>query len=662
MIFAAAPGLDASDALAVALAFPFSLLAAWVAGRMLGVRRSFALTTLSGLIGWFAGCALALLVASEKAAPQSDFIRNVAILSAFGAMSVSVWIEFLARPGSLARAQTGLTSIPRPIRSLRRRAQRVRRYAQITRIAARYGLGAPLGMGDGDRDGPERHAPIARRIRCALEECGGMFVKLGQALSTRPDLVSAPIATELSQLQDSVRAADPDDVAALLTGEMGAPVDTVFAEFDWKPIAAASIGQAYRALLPDGEAVIVKVQRPGIADAVERDLDVLDEIAKAIETRTVWGAEYRVRELTTEFAIHLREELDFRTEARNCSEVGAHLPFESAVRVPRVNDRLTTQRVLVMEWLDGVSVRESDAIDALGVDRRALADELLRVMLHQMLVAGRFHADPHPGNVMVLSDGALGLIDFGATGVLDPLQQVAVRDVMIGISTEDPELLRQALLQVATLHHPVDDDELERAIARFMGRHLSSGEAPSPAMFNELLTMLFGFGVQLPAELSTFFRALVTLDGTLTTLSPGYNTIAAAQQVAGEWMSSGITPDSLQSAAREELVRLVPMLRRLPRQIDRLVSTAQRDGLRARVSLFADERDVQVVTRLVNRVILAFAGGAVGLVSVLLIGTTGGPSFVGETSLFRFFGYFGLFCSTVLLMRVLVAVLRDGTN
>jgi ubiquinone biosynthesis protein len=659
---AASKDLGGLAVLVLVLAVPGTLLVAWIAGRMLGVRRSLSLTVLSGLLGWVVGSALSLVIAAQKHDATSGFTRNVFLFSAFGAMSVSVWIEFLARPGALARAQSGLTTIPRPFRSLRRRAQRVRRYAQITRIAARYGLGSQLGMGDVENGGGDRRAPTARRLRSALEEGGGMFVKLGQVLSTRPDLVSAPVATELSHLQDHVRPATREEIAPVVESELGAAVDEVFADFDWEPVAAASIGQAYQATLPAGERVIVKVQRPGIAESVERDLDVLDELAKAVETRTRWGAEYGVRGLTQEFAERLREELDFRTEGRNASEVGANLPAGSRVRIPKVHEELTGARVLVMEWLDGVSVRDTAAVDALGFDRVALADELLRTMMHQMLVEGRYHADPHPGNVMVLRDGRLGLIDFGATSIIDPLQQAAVRDVMLGVAQHDPDLLRQAMMQVATLRRPIDDDELERALARFMARHLSGGAPPTPAMFNDLLQLLFTYGVVIPAELSTFFRALAILDGTLTTLAPGYNTIEAAERVAREWVRSAVTPESFEAAAREELIRLVPMLRRLPRQVDRMFATSQRDGLRLRVSLFSAERDEQAVTKWVNRLVLAFAGGAVGLISVLLIGIKGGPSFTGNTSLFRFFGYFGLFCSTVLIMRALVAVLRDGVN
>jgi ubiquinone biosynthesis protein len=270
-----------------------------------------------------------------------------------------------------------------------------------------------------------------------------------------------------------------------------------------------------------------------------------------------------------------------------------------------------------MEWLDGVSLRDGDRIDAMGADRARLADALLRCALKQMLVDGRFHADPHPGNVLVPEGGRLGLIDFGATGRLDARQQASMREMLVAVQQRDAALLRQAVLEVATLRHRFDGEQLERALARFMARHLGAGAAPSAAMFNDLLGLFFTFGITLPPEFSTFFRALVTLEGTLTTLSPGYLVIEAAGQFAAEW---------------------------------------------ARVSLLADEHDARALTRLVNRAVLALLGGVVGVLSVMLLGTQGGPPFTGDTSLFQFFGYFGLFCATVLILRVLVAVLRDGVN
>jgi len=215
-----------------------------------------------------------------------------------------------------------------------------------------------------------------------------------------------------------------------------------------------------------------------------------------------------------------------------------------------------------------------------------------------MLVEGRFHADPHPGNVLVLEGGRLGLIDFGATGRLDALQQASMREMLVAVQQRDAGLLREAVLEVATLRRDFDDEQLERALARFMGRHLATGAAPSAAMFNDLLQLFFAFGITLPPEFSTFFRALVTLEGTLTTLSPGYLVIEAAEQIAAEWARARLAPASLEELARKELGSIALLLRRAPRRLDRIA----------------------------------------------------------------FFGYFGLFCATVLILRVIVAILRDGLN
>jgi ubiquinone biosynthesis protein len=661
MILAAESLRDLID-LAVLLSLPGVLVLAWLVGRLLGVRRSWTTTLLSGLIGWVGGVALSLAIASQRKDMSEGFTRNVWLFSTLGVMSASVWIELLAKPGTLARAQTGLTSIPHPIKAVKRRGRRVSRYAQITRIAIRNGLGPSLGLGRHSEDGEARQVPFARRLRHSLDECGGMFVKMGQVASTRSDLVSPPVAEELSHLQDHVAPAPPEGVRELLEDELGAPVDEVFAEFDWNPLAAASIGQVHRARLHGGRQVVVKVQRPGIANSVDRDLDVLNELATMVEQRTTWGADYHVSDLADEFAERLREELDFEIEARNASDIAANLDDDSDVRIPAVFHDLTSRRVLVMEWLDGVSVRETDEIDDLGVDRRQLAEDLLRCMLQQMLMDAQYHADPHPGNVMVLRDGRLALIDFGAASRIDPLQQTAIRDVMIGVSQRDPDLLRQAVLQVATLRRDVDDEELERALARFMTRHLAPGMVPSAAMFNDLLQLFFTFGINLPPELSTFFRALITLEGTLTTLSPGYPVIDRAEAIASEWMRARLAPSTLEELAREELIRMGPLLRRLPRRLDRMAYQIERGNFRARVSLFSDPHDEHVVTKLVNRTVLALAGGVVGLIGAILVGISGGPPFAGDTSLYEFFGYFSLFCSVVLIMRVIVSVLHDGVN
>ena len=315
-----------------------------------------------------------------------------------------------------------------------------------------------------------------------------------------------------------------------------------------------------------------------------------------------------------------------------------------------------------MEWLDGVSVREVDAIDAMQIDRDELADELLRTAMQQMFVDGHFHADLHPGNVLVSAGGTIGLIDFGATGRLDPQEESSIREMLFAVSRQDAGLLRQAVLEVAPVRHGFDDDQFERAISRFMTRNLGPGSVPSAAMFNELLQLFFSFGLSLPPEFSTFFRAMITLEGTLSLLSPGFLVIEASQRVAAEWTQERFTPTSMGEMAKNELVKVAPLLRRLPRHVDRVATIVERGDLRARISLFATEDDVRVMTRLLNRVLLAFLGGVVGFMSVFLLGVRGGPEFTGGTTMYQFLGYFGLFCSTLLIMRVLVSVFRDGES
>ena len=642
-------------------AFFFALVAAALIGRILGVRRSVAASLASGVVGWVIGVAVALIVAAENQQGVDNFARNLFLFSLFGTMAVAVWIEFLARPGMIARAQTGLQSIPHPVRSIRLRSRQVRRYAEISRVAMRNGLGPSLGLGRGNGASGDR-PPTARRLRFALDECGGMFVKLGQVVSTRTDLISPEYAAELSLLQDDVRAAPRAEVEELLDDELGAPSREVFASFDWHPLAAASIGQVYRAQLRDGSAVVVKVQRPGVGDTVEVDLSVLEELGQVAETRTSWGAEYHVRDLVGEFGTRLREELDYRIEARNARTIGSCLPPGSRVYVPKVYEELSSSRVLVMEWLDGVDVRQVAWGDARPADRVKIADQLLRTFLEQMLQEGVFHADPHPGNVMLLADGRLALIDFGAAGRLDSLEQAALRDMLAGVTRRDADGVVQAVLQVARLRRGVDVGDFERALARFMAQHLAPGSRPDAAMLNAMFRLFFDFGITLPAEWITFFRALIVLEGTLTTIAPNYSVIEAAESIASQWVRSQVTPASVQQAVRDEILRTVPMLRRLPRHVDRAFTMLERDGLRVRVSHFADEHDERVVTKLVNRIALSLLAGSIALASVGLIAIEGGPAFSGGTSLLRALGYFGLFCATVLAMRLIVASLRDGTN
>jgi len=305
-----------------------AVILARVGGRLLGIRMRWRRAILAGFPGLVLGWIAAWSINGQRRGPQTLSWPVVLFGALIVTMLIAVLFDLLACPGRLATVEGRLAGpVLHPVRSLRQRSDRSRRYLQVTRIAAHRGLSSYLG-GRGHGTGESR--PLARNLRVALEEAGGMFVKLGQVLSTRADLLPPDFIVELSRLQDHVAPVDPAAIEALLTAELGAPPHRVFASFDPAPVAAASIGQAHRAQLITGEPVIVKVQRPDVRAVMERDLDILLRMARALQARAGWAREYAVLEMTRGFASALREELDFRIEARNIAAVAS----SSRVRVP----------------------------------------------------------------------------------------------------------------------------------------------------------------------------------------------------------------------------------------------------------------------------------------------------------------------------------------
>ena len=620
--------------------------------RLLGLRRGWVSAFLAGTIGWGLAVVVALGVNQWDWGADGLIVHLVAI-GIPTTMAVAVALDLLARPGSLAVGErAGLVVMPRPIRAVRRRVSVFRRYRELVGLARKEGF-VPFRSGPDDAG-----ASHGARLRRVLEQAGGVYVKLGQIAATGVDLLPPEVCAELAFLQNRVPPESRDAVEAVLTAELG-DLDAVFADIDWEPLAAASIGQTHRATLLSGEVVVVKVQRPGIEATMERDLAALALLAELAQRRTPFGRGMRSGEMLAQFADGLRAELDFRREADAMAEVAALLDPSSAVRIPTLHRELSTRRVLVQERFEGRTVADLAAGDSAGFDRSKLADTLLRSMLEQVMKVGVFHADPHPGNVFVLADGTLGLIDFGAVGRLDPIQQAAVVDVLFALVRRDVSLLREGIEQMVAVGESTSTDELERALARLMAEHVRPGGTIDPDVMQELVVVLADFGMRLPADIVLLARALVTVDGTLRVLAPGMSLMTAALDVVGSSAPSPVgDPTDL---VREELLSMLPHLRRLPARVDRLLGAAGRGELRIRT--VTDEDSRRILRTLFNRALLGGLGAAVLAVSaVLLVARDPGPAIGEDTGLFEVFGYGGLLAGIVLVLRVVAAVARDGTT
>ncbi|WFB05859.1 AarF/ABC1/UbiB kinase family protein [Streptomyces sp. LX-29] len=671
--------------------------------RLLGIRVGLLRTFTAGLAGLASFHVFGALIDDKRSLAALSTVGVT--LSLLAAMTVLVVIEVAFPSGSWIRPV-------RWLRRLRRRLVRARRYSQISRIFMRHDLGRYVrGRASLDRAAHPDEAGLhaARSLRLALEECGGTFIKLGQVLSTRRDLLPPHIVDELSRLQNDVPPAPWPEVEAVLLEELGAPVDQAFAEFDREPLAAASIAQVHRARLRDGTTVAVKVQRPGVRESVERDLDIVLAIAQGLHVRARAVQAFGLRDLADGFAVAVREELDFRIEARNADAVaaacGGHAP-DARVKVPRVHHRLSSARVLVQEWLDGVTLERAGAVaDERGLDREELARTLLGAMLRQIMRDGVFHADPHPGNMLLLADGArVGLLDFGSVGRIDPVMRAAIQHLLMAVDRGDPAGMCDALLELlgpradgpGGEEPELDTLLLERELGRFMARHLGAAAHPDVEMFTALFRLLTHFGLTVPPEAAAVFRALATLEGTLTRLSPGFNLVDEARRTATELLtdrlsggdggpggvSGRIAARAAESYARwtgvsdlgeptadgasltrtvaQEILPLLPMLRRLPRRAERISSSVEQGRLGMRVRVLADERDRRYLSGLFHQLLVALMAVGTGMMGVMMLvfGTGRGPDVTADLGLFPMLGYNLLAVSAVLTLRVLYTAMR----
>lgn len=534
----------------------------------------------------------------------------------------------------------------------------LRRAAQVSRILARHGFAPLVGWGSG-RGAKLDTFDLAKRARSAFEEAGGVFIKLGQLLATRPDLLPPAALAELAKLQSAVAPVEPDAIRAQIEGQLGKPIDEVFESFDWNPLGSASIGQAHSAVLLGGAPVVVKVRRPGLERVIERDLVILGWLAGQAEDRFAAARKLGIRSIAREFAEALVIELDFEIEAQRIAEIAEAVSDEPLVCVPKVYAELSRPGLIVMERLTGTPLSNLPTGQSV-LRAEELADALCSSQVKSMLDGRRFHGDPHAGNVLLLADGKLGLIDLGVSSKLDSFERAAVFQLLLALRQEQPALLLQSLVTIGAVDQGEHDlPEIERELARFLTSYLGPSVHPAQA-FTDLLRLTLRLGLKLPPSTNAMFRALSTLMGTLELLRPGYPVIDKVAELGGDEFRRRLMPKSVGEFVKQEWSELGPILVRVPRHFDRLAGMIEHGRLTARVRIFAEHDDRRFLERLVNRFVMTLLSIGVGAVSVILLGVEGGVVFpLFSVGLYEVLGWIGLFIAMTLMFRVLLSVLRS---
>jgi len=647
------PTLLASTATTVIAWIFLGLLAALVitvmGSRLLGGRRGWIQMAVAGVVGWTAG----VLAAGALTGWTWSSAQMVVAALAFGTLTtmlVALTLDLLAPAGALARERpTGTVTLKNPVSQLSRQVRVLRRYRSVLKVARRNGIGISRLR---DQSFPER-------LRKTLEDAGGMFVKLGQVASTRADLLPPAWCDELARLRTRASPLPEETMRPWLDANLGVAASDVLRDIDWQPLGSASIAQIYRATVPDGSPVIVKLQRPGLEEVVEIDSAAMLQLAGLIERNTVTGLAIRPREMMVDFIDNIRTELDFRIEASNAVELGATLPSNSGVRVPKVFRPLSSEKVLVEERIEGVSVADRDRLKQWGVDPTQLAQRLFDSFSFQIFDGGLFHSDPHPGNILVQQDGTIVLIDLGAVGRLSKRQRSHVLDLLTSAASGDARGLRGALYDIASVEESGKARELEFELEDLLMRAMRSGRGFSVESFQDLVVVAGRYGIRMPKWFGTLSRTLITLEGTLRSIDPDFSLVDAAQRASRGLTHAIPSVSSLSDVIKEQAMAELPRIRRLPERFDDLLGQAVRGELAARVSLVPRERDEQLARSLVNRLALAIVSASLGIGSALLIGVHIGPNVTSTVPLNEVLGYIGIAAAAILAMRIVAGVIRD---
>ncbi len=513
-----------------------------------------------------------------------------------------------------------------------RQIRHMNRYREIASALIRHGFGfivegtelfqalsLPARLFRGVRE-IERKS-VGERLRYVIQELGPTFVKLGQIASTRSDMLPADIVAELAKLQDQVEPFPYAVVEQIVASELGARIGDLFDEFEPRPLAAASIGQVHRARLLTGERVAVKIQRPGIAPAIRTDLEILRNLASIAEARFEWARRYQLQAMIAELSRALLQELDYQIEGRNTDQIARQFQRARSVRVPAIHWKQTSKRVLVMEYLEGVKVNERERLVRDGVDLKALAERILNALFRQMFVEGFFHADPHPGNLLVMPDGAVAFIDFGMVGRMSETMKESFSDLIIALMRQSTDGILRAVLRMGLVPDDMPMDELRRDVEDLRTKYygvpfseMSLGEA-----VNDLLDTARRHNIRIPTDFLLLGKALLTVEGVVVALDPDISIVSLAEPFGLRLLRERFRPERLAASLWRDATEYGDLLAKLPKQANELMNVVKNGQARLEISVPELDVFLRKLDRISNRLSFSVVMLAISIVMAGLI-------------------------------------------
>jgi ubiquinone biosynthesis protein len=555
-----------------------------------------------------------------------------------------------------------------PFSRMTRNIRSLRRYRQVLGVLITYGFGhviEQLNLHHYLRRGTSRTAerqinrmggPV--RLRLAMEELGPTFIKLGQLLSTRPDILTKEYARELSKLQDKVPPVSTEAIMDQIEGELGHPVAVLYAEFSPEPLAAASIAQVHRGRLHSGEQVVVKVRRPAIEVLIKTDVDILMSLAGLVERHLPSGEIYNPVGLVREFRRTIAREMSFTREGRTIDRFRENFEGNPTVYVPRVYHDLSGETVLTLEYIDGIKVSEFEQLHAAGYDLKAIARHGADALLQQVLVNGFFHGDPHPGNIFVLPDNTVCFIDYGMVGRLDRELKFQVAELLTSILDRDVDQLIAVLIHSGELIEEIRLPSLRKALSDFIDDYyeVPLEELKAGKLLADFVELLVQFHIRFSPDLMLLAKALITIEGIGRDLDPEFNMVAHLKPFMARLLVEKSSPANLSREGARLVKAYASLLKNLPQDLKEFITRINRNKFKIDLEHRGLEKLITDLDKSSNRLSFSMLIAALIVGSSIIMQTDKGPLLFG----FPVLGLLGYSIAALLGFWLAFAILRSG--